>query len=166
MYNHHIYRERQAVSKSSVLFHFLGSADELNAHLGLVKAMLSNENLLLSACRFIEEIQKNIMKMMSHAADSKNNNYFFTDNDVADIEKEIDKLKKNIHELTEFVIPGKNITEAQIQITRTAARRAERFFTALSEELQDEQGTLLCPKACVYINRLSNYLFFLSQQNY
>jgi len=154
------------MTKNSVLFHFLGSADELNAHLGLVKTMLSNENSWLSARGFIEDIQKNIMKMMSHAVDFKNSEYFFSDNDVACIEEEINKLKKNIPELTEFVIPGKNIIEAQIQIARTAARRAERFFTALSEEAQLKQCAPLCPKASVYINRLSNYLFFLSQQNY
>jgi ATP:cob(I)alamin adenosyltransferase len=57
-----------------------------------------------------------------------------------------------------MVIPGKSILEAQIHITRTVARRAERVFTALNERQP------LCPKAGVFLNRLSDYLFVLSQQ--
>ena len=162
------------MTKNGSLFHFLGTADELNSHLGLVKAMLMNENSWQvswgASCHFLEKIQKNLMKVMSHAADTQNGKFLFTDNDVAALEKEIDKLKKNIPAITGFTVPGKNIIEAQIQIARTVARRAERYFTALGETLTPKHHAdsasqaQLCPKACVYLNRLSDYLFYLSQQ--
>ncbi|MCL2211844.1 MAG: cob(I)yrinic acid a,c-diamide adenosyltransferase [Treponema sp.] len=150
------------VSKSSTSIHFVGSADELNCHLGLIKAMISNEDAWQlswhSSCRVLEKIQKNMMKIMSHVSDVKNSNYFFYKDDVAEIEKEIEKLAANNPRLNSIIIPGKNIIEAQIQICRAVARRAERMFFAVNEKQP------LCPEAGAYLNRLSDYLFVLSQQ--
>jgi len=149
-------------SKNDILIHFIGTADELNAHLGLVRAILSNEDAWQlswqQACQFIEKIQKNLMKVMSHVSDCKNVNYLFTQNDVADIEKEIRRLLGNIPKQKKFTLPGKNIIEAQIQIARTVARRTERLFVTVSEEYP------LNIHAGEYLNRLSDYLYFLSQQ--
>jgi len=151
-----------SVSKNCAQFHFIGSVDELSSHLGLIKAMLSNEDAWqfswLSACNFIEKIQKNLMKIMAHAYDPKDEKYFFTDAENAELVKEIDKLKKNLPKLSKFVIPGKNIIEAQIQIGRAVARRAERHYAAINEKQQ------YSPQACEYLNKLSTYLFVLSQQ--
>jgi len=150
------------VSKNNMSVHFVGTADELNCHLGLIKAMISNEDAWQlswhSSCRVLEKIQKNIMKMMSHVSDIKNPNYLFNKDDVTGIEKEIDKLMANKPRLNNIIVPGKNIIEAQIQICRTIARRAERLFFAVNEKQP------LCPEAGAYLNRLSDYLFVLSQQ--
>jgi len=150
------------VSKNSLTVHFVGTVDELNCHIGLIKAMISNEDAWQlswhASCRVLEKIQKNMMKIMSHVSDVKNSNYFFNKDDVAEIEKEIEKLMANKPRLNNIVIPGKNIIEAQIQICRTVARRAERMFFAVNEKQP------LCPEAGAYLNRLSDYLFVLSQQ--
>jgi len=150
------------VSKNGMSIHFIGTADELNCHLGLIKAMISNEDAWQlswhSSCRFLEKIQKNMMKVMSHVSDVKNSNFIFTKDDIAEIEKEIEKLLASHPRLNNIVIPGKNIIEAQIQICRTVARRTERLFFAVNEKMP------LCPEAGAYLNRLSDYLFVLSQQ--
>jgi len=146
------------VSKNSASIHFIGTADELNCHLGLIKAMISNEDSCQPARDFLEEIQKNLVIIMSHVSDITNNNFFLPDDEVAVIEKEIDRLSANLPRQTRLIVPGKSITEAQIQIARTIARRAERLFFAAGEEQQ------LCPEAGAYLNRLSDYLFVLSQQ--
>ena len=140
------------VSKNDILIHFEGSADELNSHLGLIKAIISDER----DKKFLNEIQGNLMKLMAHASDITNGQLFLTESDIAVLEKEIDRLSEKIS--LQMVIPGKSILEAQIHITRTVARRAERVFTALNERQP------LCPKAGVFLNRLSDYLFVLSQQ--
>jgi len=142
-----------SILKNDVIFHFIGTLDELNSHLGLIKAMYK------PAGNFIEEIQINLMKIMSHASGIKNNKSLLTENEINDLEKEIDVLTNKLPKITEFVLPGKNVIEAQIQIARTVARRAERYFAAASEKLP------LSREAGVYLNRLSDYLFFLSQQN-
>ncbi|MCL2759076.1 MAG: cob(I)yrinic acid a,c-diamide adenosyltransferase [Treponema sp.] len=150
------------VSKNSVSIHFIGAVDELNSYLGLIKAMISNEDAWQfswqSACIFIERTQKNLMKLMAHVSDVKNSNFFFTVDDVKEMEKEIDRLSDNIPKQKKPAIPGKNIIEAQIQIARTVARRAERSFVAVNEKEP------LCSHACAYLNRLSDYLYVLSQQ--
>lgn len=144
------------ISKNDILIHFIGTTDELNSHLGLVKAMLS----IKETGQFIEEIQKNLMKLMSHASDITNSVYFFSEREAGVLEKEIDSLSEKLPKQFQLVIPGKNITEAQIHIARTVARRAERLFAAASEEYP------LCKNAGVYLNRLSDYLFALSLPEY
>ncbi|MCL2440698.1 MAG: ATP:cob(I)alamin adenosyltransferase [Treponema sp.] len=150
------------ISKSDILIHFIGTADELNAHLGLIRAILANEDAWQfswqHACQFIERIQRNLMKLMSHVSDNNNESYYFNENEVASMEKEIKRLLENIPRQTKFNLPGKNIIEAQIHIARTVARRAERYYTAIYKE------HTLCPNAGKYLNKLSDYLYFLSQQ--
>jgi len=148
----------QTVSKNSCLIHLLGTVDELNSHLGLIKAMLADTDAWQSGFRFVESIQKNLMKLMSHVSDEKESKYFFSQNDVTNLEKEIDTLTERFPKSVKFVIPGTNIIEAQIQIARTVARRTERLFTSAAEQHP------LCPNAGAYLNRLSDYLFVLSQQ--
>ena len=143
----------QRVSKNDILIHFIGAADELNSHLGLVKAQHGGGDTR----KFVEEIQKNLMKLMSHVSDSKNKKYIFTDKEPAELEKETERLKALLPELTQFVLPGRDVVDAQIHIARTVARRAERLFAAADEKQP------LCPNAGVYLNKLSDYLFVLSQ---
>jgi cob(I)alamin adenosyltransferase len=144
----------QELSKNDPVIHFIGDCDELNSHLGLVKALINDTETR----RFIEGIQKNIMKIMSHASDSADEKYFPGANETASLDRETDRLSQKIQERHEFEIPGKNVTEAQIHITRTVARRAERLFFAACEKQP------LCKTAGAYLNRLSNYLFILSRQ--
>ena len=145
---------RQRVSKNDPIIHFTGVCDELNAHLGLVKAMFPGED---TRRFFIEEIQKKLMKLMSHASDPANEEYFLSEDEVSVLEKEIARLSEQLPK-QQFVLPGHSITEAQIHIARTVARRTERLFFAANEERR------LCPKAGAYLNRLSDYLFVLSQE--
>jgi cob(I)alamin adenosyltransferase len=142
----------QKVSKNDVIIHFEGTADELNSHLGLVKALFSGHER-----EFIEGIQANLMKLMAHVSDRANGEYFLGEDAVKGLEREIDRLSANLPLLSEMVLPGKNTTEAHIHIARSVARRAERLFTAVNAEHP------LCPQAGVYLNRLSDYLFVLAR---
>jgi len=144
----------QRISKNDPIIHFIGDCDELNSHLGLVKALIQDKE----EKRFIEELQKNIMKLMSHASDNTDEKYFFGDKETASLEKEMGRLSQKNPEGREFAIPGKNVIEAQIHIARAVARRAERLFFAACEK------QALCEEAGAYLNRLSDYLFALSQQ--
>jgi len=143
----------QIVSKNDPLIHLTGTVDELNSHLGLVKALPVGDD----ARKFIEEIQKNLMKLMSHVSDVKNDKYAFTEKEPAGLEKETKRLAALLPEFSQFVLPGRDAVEAQIHIARTVARRAERLFAAVNEKQP------LCPNAGVYLNKLSGYLFVLSQ---
>jgi len=143
----------QRVSKNDPLIHLTGTVDELNSHLGLVKTLPAGDDNR----KFIEEIQKNLMKLMSHVSDIENDKYVFSEKEPAGLDKETKRLEAMLPELSQFVLPGRDAVEAQIHIARTVARRAERLFTAVNEKYP------LCPNAGVYLNKLSGYLFVLSQ---
>jgi len=150
----------QRVSKNDVAIHLEGTLDELNSHLGLIKAIIPRDY----ARQFIEGIQLNLMKLMAHVSDPANGRYLFPDGETGGLEREIDRLSASLPQpaqLTQrlqMAVPGKNATEAQIHIARTVARRAERLFTAVNADPP------LCREAGVYLNRLSDYLFMLSQE--
>jgi len=143
----------RTVSKNDPIIHFLGAADELNSHLGLVKALLDGKDDRL----FIEDIQKNIMKLMSHVSDAENKKYVFSEKENALLNNEIERLSAMLPKRSQFLIPGRDVVEAQINIARTVARKAERLFAAVNEQCP------LCGEAGVYLNKLSSYLFVLSQ---
>ena len=143
----------QNIFKSDDIIHFIGTADELNSHLGLIKALLSDKE----SKQFLEEVQKNIMRIMSHASDPSNEKYFLSGDESAVLEKETDKISAKLPELSQFILPGRCVTEAQIHITRTIARRAERLFMAVNS------AQTFCLQTGVYLNKLSDYLFALSR---
>jgi len=145
------------ISKNSASIHFIGTVDELNCHLGLIKAMIADKSGEQSSSVFLEKIQNNLSIIMSHISDIKNSKYFLPNEEVAILEKEIDLLSANLPKQEKLVVPGKNILEAQIQIGRTITRRAERLFFAVGEEQP------ACPEVGAYLNRLSDYLFVLAQ---
>ena len=179
----------QLVSKNDPLLHFTGSLDELNSYLGLIRAMLSNEDswqfAWKSSCNFIELIQRNLMKIMAgvntprasvpqgyaQSANAPNaganapdaQKILLAETDINVLENEINRLSKNLPKIRQFIIPGKNIIEAQIQVARTIARKAERYFFALDIRRLNKER-FICSNAGAYLNRLSDYLFVLSQQ--
>jgi cob(I)alamin adenosyltransferase len=140
------------ILKNDVIIHFLGTLDELNSHIGLIKALLLYDD----ARQFLEQIQKTLMKLMSHVFDPVNEKYFLNEDELNILKIETVRIKNNIPVLHQFIIPGRNVTEAQIHIARTITRRAERFFIPVNE--------LLSPNTGIFLNLLSDYLFTLSQQ--
>ena len=142
-------------SKDSALVRLIGTVDELNSHLGLVKTLLPDEETR----QFLEQVQKTLMKVMSHAFDAGNERYLLNEDDVACLRNETGRLSAALPKLTGFVLPGHNTTEAHIHIARTVARRAERCFAAVSGNQP------LCEYAGAYLNKLSDYLFALSLEN-
>jgi len=149
---------RKQVSKNDELIHFLGDLDELNCYLGLVKALVSSEGQEQNpVCVIIETIQKNITKIMANVTVANNSDGdFLSENDIKKLEQEIDLISQTIPKQKHFVLPGKSITEAHIQVTRAITRRVERSFFAVNKNRK------LDPQIGVYLNRLSDYLFVLS----
>jgi len=149
--------EAEKISKNNCIFHFIGTADELNSWMGLIKAELKVQHAEENTRQFIERIQKNLQIIMAHVSDPANNQYLLNENEITVLEKETASLAAKIPGQTGFVLPGHNTTEAQIHITRTVARRTERMFAAAND------SGLLCTNAGVYLNRLSDYLFILAK---
>lgn len=74
---------------------------------------------------------------------------------VAWLEREIDRLNADLAPLTSFILPGGKA--AAIHLARATVRRAERAGVALAA------AEPVNPQALAYLNRLSDYLFVLAR---
>jgi len=147
----------QRISKSSAIAEALGSLDEINSFLGLVKIKASNiifvlpsENFVL--CEGIEQIQQDLFIIQAEVAGSDKT---ITEEKVKWLEEITDNIEKILPPITTFFISGGTELASLCDIARTIARRAERRVVAVSEEN-------ICPikaDTLAYLNRLSSALY-------
>lgn len=102
--------------KSDPRLHFLGTLDELNAHIGLVRALEDMQPLM--------QIQNDLFEIGTGKALSPKG-----------IEEEIDKLEEELPELRNFILPGGNELASRIHLARAVCRRAERLAPTPSSYL-------------------------------
>lgn len=77
--------------------------------------------------------------------------------DIAEVEKWIDRLDAEVPKVRAFVLPGGTLLAAHTHVARSVCRRAERRIIALSRQ------EYVCPLLLKYINRLSDWLFILAR---
>jgi cob(I)alamin adenosyltransferase len=82
-----------------------------------------------------------------------------TENQVAWLEAEIDRLNAELSPLRSFVLPGGSAAAAYLHLARTVCRRAERLIA----ELKDRPGESVSAELLKYVNRLSDFLFVASR---
>jgi cob(I)alamin adenosyltransferase len=161
----------ERLPKDDDLFELLGTLDELNSWLGLIKAAIrhglevgfsdayANDDML-------DMVQTNLYRMMSVAATSPGSELAQTlsplgQGELAQLEEQEKLLMKNVPIPEAFVNPGGTRLGATIDIARTVCRRAERrLVTWLRKARPDEPPGGIPQK---YLNRLSDYLFVLAR---
>ena len=131
-----------------------GTLDELNAHLGLLCIVIEDCDIKA----FIEHIENSIITLGSYLATDKECECAIGKEEIALLEKVIDKLEGEQPPMHEFILPGRTEASARANICRTVCRRAERAIVSLQEENHVDNNAL------VYINRLSDYLFLLQRK--
>ena len=141
------------VSKSDDRIQLVGTIDELTSHIGLVKTMLNDGDIL----HFLEKIQKTLIKVMAGVADPYNREYKIHDEKTELLEEEIDRMEELFNRPKEFILPGACRLSAEIDVARTVARRAERALAAVSVKFGSDTGTKK------YMNRLADYLYLLAR---
>lgn len=141
------------VSKSDDRIQLVGTIDELTSHIGLVKTMLNDGDIL----HFLEKIQKTLIKVMAGVADPYNREYKIHDEKTELLEEEIDRMEGLFNRPKEFILPGACHLSAEIDVARTVARRAERALAAVSVKFGSDTGTKK------YMNRLADYLYLLAR---
>ena len=144
------------VSKSDLQVEAYGSVDELSSFLGLVIAKLPKKEKIL-----LQEIQKDLYKIMAHLSESKSDLGFLVSR-VKNFEKKIDGVEKKLPKLTRFILPGGTELSSWFHILRTVCRRAERsvvkFFSSNETMKQSNNVTIM-----KYLNRLSDLFFTLAR---
>jgi len=139
-------RTRKDNSKLEVI----GTIDELNSCLGIVKSFLKRKKDTL----FIEEIQRNLFLINSIITGKK---LKFSKNKTKDLEEKIDFWESKIPKLEKFILPGSSQTSSFIHLARSITRKVERRLVVLSK---------VNLSILTYLNRLSDALFvFARYQN-
>jgi cob(I)alamin adenosyltransferase len=151
----------QRISKSSAIAEALGSLDEVNSFLGIVKAKLAERNITLfsvgpGAVDIIQEMQENLFIIQAEVGGADKE---IKKTKISEIEKIIDKIEKELPPIKTFFLSGATFLSAELDFARTLARRAERRVVAVSEEGLIKISTY----TMMYLNRLSTLLYALAR---
>jgi ATP:cob(I)alamin adenosyltransferase len=148
-------RDGVRVSKDDPRIEANGQIDQLNAHLGIVRSMLHDDD---EDSRFILAVQRELMTVMSHIATPEgciNPRELHAQEIIAQLEQAIDSADYQ----GGFVVPGRGSQlSAFIHLARTQARTVERRLWSLHREYPINSDVL------VMMNRLSDYLFVLANE--
>lgn len=148
----------ERVDKDDIRIEANGTLDELNAEIGIVRALLPGEHEWQDLLR---KIQREMMVIMSHVATpsairDKNPNVLSADL-ISFCEEQIDTLAGQMEDNDYFVLPGGSLVSAHLQLARTIVRRAERRLWTLNR--QDP----VSPEIMQFINRLSDLFFIMAR---
>lgn len=147
--------------KDSARVECIGTLDEVNSIIGLLRAKLG-ENHEWQAN--LHRIQKDMMDMMSHLArpsDCKRENTNPEPKDgAAFCEQWLDELEAAISSPSDyFILPGGNEISALCHVCRTQVRRGERRLVTLMKEDEESVKEYIL----AYINRLSDLFFTMAR---
>jgi cob(I)alamin adenosyltransferase len=155
----------QRVSKDSARIEAYGTVDEVNSFLGL--AVVSCEEMITRDPRIglllviLRRVQHELFNLGSILAtlpeDVHPKQARITAAEVSQLEREIDAMNESLPPLRSFVLPGGTRVNAELHVTRTICRRAERLLIALAriEPVPAE--------SIQYLNRLSDAMFVWSR---
>lgn len=158
------------ISKSAMLIEALGSVDELNAYLGIMKVYSEMDQITLNVgnlptgkagkkilySKIIEDIQQNLFIIQAELAGSK---MFVNKKEITKIENIINQIGDVLPPITSFTISGGSIISSGLDFARTLARKSERRIVAVS----DEGSRKISTHTISYMNRLSSILFAMSR---
>ncbi len=139
-----------------------GTVDELNAAVGLARLSTADDGELDA---MLARIQNDLFDLGADLCSPGKGKgpggarLTVTDDQVARIEAEIDKLNAGLLPLRSFVLPGGTPAAAYLHLARTVCRRAERLMV----DLADRPGEEVPAAALKYVNRLSDFLFVASR---
>ena len=148
------------VGKDDVRVDAYGDVDELNAALGLARAielMPRVDEVLIPVQRDLFAIGALLAtpdrdRMREQLAKAQ-----LDEARVAQLEQAIDDGDRELDPLRAFILPGGTPKAAALHVARTVCRRAERRVVALAREVEVPSLVVM------YLNRLSDLLFVLAR---
>lgn len=143
--------------KDDARFEALGAIDELVAALGLAKADISDDSVVVRISAIQGELYLALSQIAALGGTRETPAPSLGADAVTRLEAEIDALDAQLPPLTEFVMPGESRASAALHLARTICRRAERRVATVA------RGAALGVDAPAYLNRLSDYLFVLAR---
>lgn len=147
----------QRISKSSSIAEALGSLDEINSFLGLIKVKSANLTFNLPIGKIvvsetINRIQQDLFIIQAELAGAPKT---IEQNKVMWLEGIIDGIEKTLPPIKTFFVSGGVELATLSDVARTIARRAERRVVGVVEEGKITVGK----ETMAYLNRLSSVLY-------
>ena len=146
------------VSKADARVSTYGDVDELNAAIGLARAL----RVPAETDAMLDRIQRDLFALGARLADPRHRIAARVEktavraDDVARLEGWIDHLEEELPPLRRFILPGGSQAGASLHVARAVCRRAERAMVALGPDAFE-------PELLVYVNRLSDLLFVMAR---
>ena len=131
------------VSKSDDRICLMGSVEELMSHIGLVRVLVDDVDVV----RMLEKISETLKKIVDGVSDPYNREFKVSE----------DRMKEIFSGERLPILPGDSRVAAEIDVTRAVARRAERELALVSVKFGSDTG------AKKYMNRLSDYFYVLAR---
>jgi cob(I)alamin adenosyltransferase len=148
---------KDRVPKHDARVEAYGSVDELNALLGVAQThdgerwFVELLPALQTACFQVgAELATTDASLLARLT-------LVSDDDIAALEREIDRLEADLVPLTRFVLPGGTPLAAALHHARTVCRRAERRVTALSAK------DAVNARVVRWLNRVADLLFVMAR---
>ena len=141
------------VSKSDDRICLMGSVEELMSHMGLVRVLIDDVDVV----RMLEKISETLKKIVDGVSDPYNREFKVSEDRTELLEEEIGRMKEIFSGERLPILPGDSRVAAEIDVTRAVARRAERELALVSVKFGSDTG------AKKYMNRLSDYFYVLAR---
>lgn len=154
------------VPKSDLRVEAYGCVDELNATIGLARALCDDSPLDDQLEKQLARVQNRLFNVGAdlstpHLDAGERTQAHIQRVEaswVGELEDAIDAADRHLEPLSNFILPGGAPGAAALHVARTVCRRAERRVVALSEREE------INPVVVVYLNRLSDLLFVLARR--
>lgn len=142
-------------SKADPRLQVVGSVDELNAAIGLVRLHATP-----ATAQALGRIQNDLFDLGADLATPEgiDGALRIVPVQIDWLEQAIDAANESLAPLTSFILPAGTAAATSLHLARTIARRAERDGVAAASA-----GEVLSAVAMQYLNRLSDYLFVIAR---
>ena len=141
------------ISKSDDRICLMGSVEELMSHIGLVRVLVDDVDVV----RMLEKISETLKKIIDGVSDPYNREFKVSEDRTELLEEEIGRMKEIFSGERFPILPGDSRVAAEVDVTRAVARRAERELALVSVKFGSDTG------AKKYMNRLSDYFYVLAR---
>jgi cob(I)alamin adenosyltransferase len=149
----------QKITKSSAVAEALGSLDEINSYLGVLKVLADTTDLRARFSEFpklLHGVQETLFMVQAGVAGFPMK---VPTKKVKELEDYINKAEKELPKIKTFFISGGTLLASNLDVARTIARRAERRVVAVKDEGKQE----IDENALAFLNRLSSLLYAMAR---
>jgi cob(I)alamin adenosyltransferase len=151
----------ERVRKDDLRIETIGSVDETNAALGVVRVELVRSGVAPEGVDAIlaksQHTLFNLGAELAARSSTQRRAAGLSETDVTELETAIDHFEAGLEPLRAFILPGGAAAAAQLHMARCICRRSERRLVELAA------GEQIRGELVRYLNRLSDLLFVLAR---